>query len=662
MTGFLQPMALLALPLALLPFVLAWRGRRTGEPLRFSSLYLLERARRMPARWTPTRSRWVLLLRALVLALLVLTAARPVGCGRGEAAAHYPVVAVVAVDVSASVGQRDGGDEAWLSIRAWADTLLSWGSPDDRLALAAFADGVVGWWEGPPEALRVRLSRLEPSSRPSAWPAALGAIAGRIEEGTETYWLTDGSRGGVPIAVARDRPVFREGRHVVRSWEPPPEPNRVLASAEWLAAGSVQLSGSVWGPDAPSAAVVGRRAGERLLEVRPLPLDGGLSPTAWSTGDTATFAFREPDRFAADDRLYVAASRDGAGYRVARWSPPDSPPEPSTLFWEAALATTPRGVTVERFATLSELAAAGPDLALLPIRAYRPDEAALLSELAAGGSRLLFAPACPRPACVPDGDWLPGSDPAVPRVAWRLGDPARQTSLAPRPSGLEREGADGASRAGAASLPDHLLARSPIRGALSVAGGPEPGWTWDLMAGEPALWARGPVAVWLVPLGPPVTRLGTTPVFPLLADAVLAAWDPRWREAAAGLRPGDPLPVPASGATVTGPLHAGASARKWDVAPGGPPPRPAAPGLYRIEPRGAAAGRTAHAAVNLDPAEGDLRPIQDSAWRAAGLIPVDGPDWRSAVFPRRRGPELWPWALALGVLGLAAEAWLRRAR
>ena len=44
--GFLHPLALLALPLALLPLWLEWRGLQSGTPIRFSSLYLLERARR----------------------------------------------------------------------------------------------------------------------------------------------------------------------------------------------------------------------------------------------------------------------------------------------------------------------------------------------------------------------------------------------------------------------------------------------------------------------------------------------------------------------------------------------------------------------------------------------------------------------------------------
>jgi hypothetical protein len=319
---------------------------------------------------------------------------------------------------------------------------------------------------------------------------------------------------------------------------------------------------------------------------------------------------------------------------VARWPPPDAPAEPGTLFWEAAAAAAPRGAVVTRTPSLSGLAAGRPELALLPLRAYRPAEAALLLSLAESGTRLLFAPSCPDPACVPPPGWLPGAD--VPALAWSLAPEERQATLA------------------AAGVPAHLLAQIPVRGSLRPTGGPAPDLVWSLSTGAPALWARGPVALWLVPLGPPATRLGTTPVFPLVADRALAAWDARWGAGGAGARAGEPLSVPA-GATLTGPRH-DARPRTWVVAEGAPPPRPEAPGLYRIE-----SDETTFVAVNADPAEGDLTPVPPEAWRAAwGAAPTPPDAWRAAIFPRRRGPELWPWALVLALAALAGEAALRR--
>lgn len=649
--GFLEPLALLGLPLGLLPLFFARRARQTGEPLVFSSLYLLYRAHRAPARQVSSRSRWLVLLRILIVVLLVLAAARPVGPGGGDPAAHFPTRAVVAVDVSASVGQLREGTRAWDSIGAWADTLFAWAGPDDRIALAAVADGIVRWWEAPPAALRDQLGQLGPTARASDWPRVMAALQERAEEGTETYLLTDGSRGarspemGSADTAAAPLPA---GHRVVRAWEPPPEPNRGLVGVEWAGDGRAALVGDAWGPGSPPAAVAGRQAGARLAEPRPLPLVGSAGPATWAMGDTATFAFREGDRFPADDRLFVAAAAGGGPYRVVRWEPRDGPPEPGALFWEAALGSSARGPRVERVGTLAALATRAPDLALLPIRAYRADEASLLAEAAAAGTRLLFAPACPDPACVPSGDWLPAPGLAAPRLAWRLGDPGRQTTLLARPPN-------------AAGVAEHLLARAPVRGALS-ASGDDAEWTWDLASGEPALWVRGSVAVWLVPLGPPVTRLGTTPVFPLVAESALAAWDPAWSAGGAGRRPGQAIPVPSAGAFVRGPLHAGEPAQTWNVAPGGPPPRPERAGLYRIEIGGVREGGrgATFVAVNGDPAEGDLTPIPAALWSATWGPSLEGAEWRAAAFPRRRGPELWPWALVLSLAALAAEAFVRR--
>ena len=247
--GFLHPLALLALPLSLLPLWLEWRGLRTGRPIRFSSLYLLERARRTHVPRLPTRSRWVALLRAAAIALLVIAAARPLGCGSGDPASHRPTRAIVAVDVSASAGQVADGVTAWSRIRAAADSILAAASPEDRVALAAVADGIVGWWESPAPALRARLGELEPGDRPSDWPRALAALDSRISEDTEAYLLTDGSTGAVPPAPVEDARL--PGHRVVIVRGSPATGNRGLVSADWVGAGEVSLAGSAWG-DAPA--------------------------------------------------------------------------------------------------------------------------------------------------------------------------------------------------------------------------------------------------------------------------------------------------------------------------------------------------------------------------------------------------------------------------
>lgn len=637
--GFLQPLALLALPLALLPFMLARWGARRGEPAPFSSLHLFEEAERHPAPRSG-RSRHQILLRVLAIALLVLAAARPTGPGRGGPASHRPTRAVVAVDVSASAGQREGGRVAWSSIRGWADSLLALAGPGDQLALAAVADGIVGWWTGDPPALRRRLATLRPTTRGSDWPRTLAALEERADDGTETYLLTDGSRGGAPpVPAGPDAP--RQDYRALRVWESAGGPNRGLAAARWSGPDRVQVIGRAWGGDgAPQTA--GRVVGAVLTERALIPMDGGPGTAGWTVADSATFGLAGADALPSDDRLHVARGAAGA-YRVVRLTAPDETPESGPLFWEAAIGTADRGAVVGRAAGVAALTADPPLLALLPIRPYRSDEARDLSALAAAGTRLLFVPACADPACIPDGAWLPMPDLEVPALEWRLGPPERRTSLA---------GAPGTPSPG---VPEHLLARAPVRGALGVLGGPEPDWSWQLVTGEPALWVRGPVALWLVPLGPPATRLGATPVFPLVVEAVLAAWDPRWRGGGAA-RAGAPAPIPPEGATLTGPLD-GSEPTTWTIPPGGAPPRLERPGLYRVE-----AAQTTFVAVQGEPAEGDLSPVAASLWESSwGVTPTPAADWESAVFPRRRGPELWPWVVLLAVGALIAEAWTRRA-
>jgi hypothetical protein len=73
-------------------------------------------------------------------------------------------------------------------------------------------------------------------------------------------------------------------------------------------------------------------------------------------------------------------------------------------------------------------------------------------------------------------------------------------------------------------------------------------------------------------------------------------------------------------------------------------------------------GSTIFVAVNGDPAEGNLVRVPAGDWEAAWGPAVPPGEWRAAVFPRRRGPELWPWALVLATLALVAEAAARRAR
>lgn len=645
--GLIEPLALLALPLALIPLLLEWQGRRSGEPVRFSSLYLLERARRTTRRWTPTRSRWITLLRSAIIAALVLAAARPVGPGAGGPATHYPTSLVVVVDVSSSTRQNHEGVSAWSGIQAAADSLLALAGPEDELALAAVADGIVGWWEASAPALRRRLGDLEPTWRASDWPATLAALESRIDKGTESYLFTDGSQGGTPPEVDRGISDNDLGHRVVHLWGAPARDNRGLSEARWVAGGLVALRARGWGSSPAAVATAGRLVGTDIVEPAPLLLDPAGSQTAvWSLPDTATFAFVEADRFSGDDRRYVAPGRGGI-YHVARWAPADEPPDSGPLFWELALAAAPRQPVVQRGADLGSLLDLEAQTIILPLRTYQAGEARALAGLAREGARLLFVAVCPR-VCAPPSGWFP-ADLDLPDVRPGPASGTAGTILAERPSGTDVE----------AIVPGHLVSRVPVREAYSVTADPAAEWTWALSSGEPALWVRDNVAIWLVPFGPPATRLGTTPLFPLMADAVMSAWDASWSAGRAGVEVGEPFPADPTGGTIEGPLHLGADRSTWSIPPSGRPPRPQHPGIYRLSPIGAEGA--SFVAVNSDSREGDLTPISSDVWEQAwGAQPIDEGAWHGALFPRRKGPELWSWFVLLAVAGLVIESRLRR--
>jgi hypothetical protein len=551
------------------------------------------------------------------------------------------------------------GRPAWEPAQLAADSVLAVAGPDDRIALAAVADGLEGWWEGSPESLRQRLRGLRPTAKASDWPEILTALESREEDGTETYLFTDGAKGRVPPGLPERRRVTTSGVRRIRTWTEGGGGNRALQGAVWVTADEVALVAREWGWEGPAAAEVGRVRGLETVDEEPVVLDGGVSPVTWSVSDTATFGFRDGDRLESDDRWFVATGGTGGAYRVSRWVPLDEPSPAGGLFWEAALESARGAVRVNRFESLVELSEEPPHLALLSLRAYREDQVELLASLVDTGTRLLFVPSCPEAACIPRSGWFPSAPLALPDLNWRLSREPLQTRLASRPTRREEEST------GARSIPRHLLDRVQIRPAVRIRSGGEPEWRWDLSDGSPALWVRGPVAVWLVPFGPPVTRLGTTPLFPLVASHVMSMWDRRWR-ASGNVRVGEPIAVGSEGGTISGPLGRRSRTRTWEISPGGIPPRPTEPGIYRVATRSGRRvqrepGSVTFVAVNGDPSEGDLEPIESDVWRATwGVQPAVGDGWEDEVFHRRRGPEIWRWLLMMAVAGLVAEVSMRR--
>jgi len=140
--GFLQPLALLALPAAGIPLLLHLWRRRTPPRVPFPAIRYIARTTEEHRRRLRLQHLLLLILRTLVVLAVVLAAARPVVRARwAGASTHEPMALAVVFDNSLSSGAiREGTPTIELlkrTVRGTLDALTA----DDRLWLV-LADGV----------------------------------------------------------------------------------------------------------------------------------------------------------------------------------------------------------------------------------------------------------------------------------------------------------------------------------------------------------------------------------------------------------------------------------------------------------------------------------------------------------------------------------------
>lgn len=140
--GFLQPLALLALPAAGIPLLLHLWRRRTPPRVPFPAIRYIARTTEEHRRRLRLQHLLLLILRTLVVLAVVLAVARPVVRARwAGATTHEPTALAVVFDNSLSSGAiRDGTPTIDLLKRAIRGTLGAL-TADDRLWLV-LADGV----------------------------------------------------------------------------------------------------------------------------------------------------------------------------------------------------------------------------------------------------------------------------------------------------------------------------------------------------------------------------------------------------------------------------------------------------------------------------------------------------------------------------------------
>ena len=311
---FLHPLALLGLTAAAIPALLHLRQRRTPPELDFPAVRYLEEAERRTARRLRLRHLLLLLLRTLLVASVVLAAARPQVRGWGRATAHEPTAAVIVLDNSLSSGVVVDGRRELDRLAALAHAVTAQAGATDRLWLV-LADGVVR--RGTPAELdqAIDAARPEPArlDLSEAVRRALAVTAGGDRPGRDIYVLSDEQAtafGGPPVRDAGARVVA-----LAPAGRTPP--NRGVGELRVLDGRLlVPILGTPGGTPATVAVTFRGRVVSRGLGAPGDTLAVALpaAPVGWWTGDVVVDA----DELRADDRrVFLERVRAPARVRAA---------------------------------------------------------------------------------------------------------------------------------------------------------------------------------------------------------------------------------------------------------------------------------------------------------------------------------------------------------
>lgn len=224
--AFLVPLFLLGIAGVVVPIVVHLTRKQRRNVVHFPSLMFLQKIPYQEQRRRRIQHWFLLSLRALALALLVLAFARPFldQSGLALGAASGPTEVVVLIDQSYSMAIGDKLDRARTEARAIFAAL----GPLDRASLVVFARGanVVARSTADRVRLRGALDTIEVSSGSTRYGPALKVAQTILEESTlpsgAVYLLTDFQRTGwtgdegvhlppgsrmIPILLGSDEPV-----------------------------------------------------------------------------------------------------------------------------------------------------------------------------------------------------------------------------------------------------------------------------------------------------------------------------------------------------------------------------------------------------------------------------------------------------------------------
>jgi hypothetical protein len=381
---FLHPLVLLGLAAAAIPALLHLLERRVPPEAEFPPLRYLTEAERQSARRLKLRHLLLLVLRTMLIAVIVLAAARPLlPSKRGGGLVHEPTVLAVILDNSPSSSVVIDGHPVLDRLKATARASLARATAVDRLWLV-LADGVARG--GTREALLATVDSVGVSPYRLDLTAAVRAATRLVDaeplRAREVHVVSDlqlSALGPGRAAVPRGVRVL-----ALAPLDHAPENRGVGAIQVTEAAVVVGVVGTPGAGAAPmTVRIQGREIGRGLAApgsaaTIPLPAFGA----GWWVGE----ATLDPDELRADDRrLFV--------WHVAPPAQVEAQPSAGP-FVAAALAVLEEGRKIRRGSnvTIGDRPAAGSNTSVV----MPPTDAALIGEvnraLAGRGGRWRFGP------------------------------------------------------------------------------------------------------------------------------------------------------------------------------------------------------------------------------------------------------------------------------